>query len=68
VPPPVLRIAAPNDAQVRVEGKVVGHDNWRGTKFAAGEHRVVAAVKTILGCTGAADSAIAQVPATERCG
>ncbi len=61
-PPPVLRIAAPNDAQVRVDGRVVGHGNWSGTRFAAGDHRVVAAVHTIAGCTGAADSAIAQVP------
>jgi serine/threonine-protein kinase len=61
-PPPILRIAAPNDAQVRVDGKLVGHGNWSGTRFAAGEHRVVAAVHTIAGCTGAADSAMAQVP------
>ncbi|HEX5180576.1 MAG TPA: serine/threonine-protein kinase [Gemmatimonadaceae bacterium] len=61
-PPPVLRIVAPNDAQVRVDGKVVGHGNWSGTRFAAGDHRVVAVVHTIAGCAGATDSAIAQVP------
>ena len=62
LPPPVLRISAPNGAEVRVDGKVVGHGNWSGTRFAAGEHRVVAAVHTIAGCAGAADSAMAQVP------
>ncbi len=61
-PPPVLHTAAPNDAQVRVDGKVVGHGDRSGTTFAAGEHRVVAVVKTIAGCVGATYGTIAQVP------
>lgn len=60
--PPELRITAPNGAEVRVDGRVVAHGNWSGTKFGTGEHRVVAAVHTIAGCVGATDSAIAQVP------
>jgi hypothetical protein len=61
-PPPVLRITAPNDAELRVDGKVVGHGAWSGTRFAAGEHRVVAAVHSIAGCSWATDSIVARVP------
>ena len=61
-PPPVLRIAAPTTPGCGWTGRSFGHGNWSGTKFAAGEHRVVAAMHTIAGCTSATDSAIAQVP------
>ena len=60
-PPPVLRITAPSNARVTVDGKVVGHGDWRGTRFAAGEHRVVASVHSITGCAWATDSTLARV-------
>jgi serine/threonine-protein kinase len=62
VPASVLRIIAPPDAQVSIDGRVVGHGGWRGTRFGAGEHRVVAAVHAIAGCTWARDSMMARVP------
>ncbi|MGH7649012.1 MAG: hypothetical protein ACREND_12910 [Gemmatimonadaceae bacterium] len=48
-PPPELRITAPNDAQVSVDGNAIGPGNWSGTRFAAGEHLLCAAVHSIAG-------------------
>jgi len=60
--PPLLRVAAPPEATVAVDGKVVGHGNWSSTRFAAGEHHVVATVHSITGCAWATDSVVARVP------
>src|SRR6185437_1408940 len=62
-PPPLMRITAPPNAVVTVDGKEVGHGNWTGTRFAAGQHRVVATLHSIAGCAWATDSAMARVPA-----
>jgi serine/threonine-protein kinase len=59
---PELRIIAPRDAEVTVDGETVGHGNWRGTRFAAGEHRVVASVHTMDGCSSAVDSSRVKIP------
>jgi len=62
LPPPLLRVTAPSDAVLVVDGKVVGHGNWSSSRFAAGEHRVVAVVHSIAGCAWATDSVVARVP------
>jgi hypothetical protein len=62
LPPPLLRVTAPSDAVLAVDGKVVGHGNWSSSRSAAGEHRVVAVVHSIAGCAWATDSVVARVP------
>ena len=62
-PPPLMRITAPPNAVVTVDGKEVGHGNWTGTRFAAGQHRIVATLHSIAGCAWATDSTMARVPA-----
>ena len=62
LPPPLLRVTAPPEATVAVDGKVVGHGNWASTRFPAGEHRVVAAVHSMAGCAWATDSVVARLP------
>ena len=61
-PPPVLRILAPAAAVVSVDGKEVSHGNWSGTRFPSGEHRVIAALHSMVGCTSARDSVMVRVP------
>jgi len=62
LPPPLLRVAAPAEATIAVDGRIVGHGNWSSARFAAGEHRVMAVVQSIAGCAWATDSVTARVP------
>jgi serine/threonine-protein kinase len=62
LPPALLRVTAPANAAVAVDGKVVGHGNWSSTRLAAGDHRVAAMVHSIAGCAWATDSVTARVP------
>ena len=61
-PAPVLRILAPAAAVVSVDGREVSHGNWSGTRFASGEHRVMAALQSMPGCTWATDSTVVRIP------
>ena len=62
LPPPLLRVTAPSNAALAVDGRVVGHGNWSSSRFAAGEHHVVAVVHSIAGCAWVTDSVVARVP------
>lgn len=61
-PRPELRITAPADSRVTVDGDTVASKSWKGVRLTPGVHRVVAAISTIEGCRWAVDSAAVTVP------
>ena len=48
--PPTLRVTAPAEASVLVDGKVVGGGSWVGTNLKPGTHVVAAELTSIAGC------------------
>ncbi|HUO51087.1 MAG TPA: hypothetical protein VMT93_01090, partial [Gemmatimonadaceae bacterium] len=51
--PPVLRVKAPEKADVTVDGVAVGSGNWRSDSLSAGAHVVVATLPSVPGCASA---------------
>ncbi|MDQ6827860.1 MAG: hypothetical protein M3081_03240, partial [Gemmatimonadota bacterium] len=53
---PRLRILAPADAQISLDGRELGRGDWRSDSAPAGTHWIVASFPTLPGCPTARDS------------
>jgi eukaryotic-like serine/threonine-protein kinase len=60
-PRPVVQVEAPADAEVRLDGKVIGQGSFRSSEISPGSHTFSAVIPTIEGCPTASDEATVRV-------
>ena len=65
-PRPVVQVGAPADAEVRMDGKVVGQGSFRSSEIAPGSHTFSAVIPTIEGCPTATAEGTLRVRETGR--
>ena len=65
-PPPVVQVGAPDAAEVRIDGRLVGHGSVRSDRIAPGAHEFSAVLPSIAGCPTAVDDTTIRVRETGR--